>query len=87
MTHRSDCDYCGEDAATCGGQLCVSAGCLEPMRCSERCQRERCPESGMCQMHPECCRYEHREEAHPGCSHMDDEREYARMRGDEWRRS
>ena len=55
------CDYCGADAKDCGGQLCVSPGCLKPMKCSERCQREACPMDGCCRMHPECC--EHDEDA------------------------
>ena len=76
----SECDYCGSDAATCGGQLCVSPGCLEPMLCSDRCQRDACPEEGMCRMHPECCEHANAEHAH-----RDDEREYAAMQVNEMR--
>ena len=76
----SECDYCGADATTCGGQLCVSPGCLEPMLCSDRCQREACPEEGMCRSHPECCEHDNR-----SSDRDDDEREYGHMRDEEIR--
>ena len=79
------CDYCGEDSATCGGQLCVSSGCLEPMLCSERCQREACPEGGMCRSHPEFCEHDCERFDLAGSQRDEDERVYQQMRGEEIR--
>lgn len=44
------CDTCGEDAATCGGNLCASCG--EPLLCRERCADNW---DHVCGKHEECC--------------------------------
>lgn len=60
------CDYCGEDAADCGGQVCSI--CRESLLCGCRCIDRDCPEFPMHRAHGSCCLDERVEAVCGSCS-------------------